>query len=1630
MSCTYTLELTKGQPHIFKNEAALTQALLTKYDLFEKFGDIVFNQTVRKTTTTERINKAKEAGDAAQQYIDKYYSKAGNKVEYNEDGQVVAMEKPAMGVNKFISIYTHVVNGIEKHIQPEFREEAYWDKKKEDWLQGKFDEQDMDLIKEIEGSDFNFEDKSLITQDNIKAWRKAIQSKWDAQGKTGTALHAVSEKFFAKDASGRYNFELLAENPSLITQWYEDFAKDKDKYKQVTYGDFVTQDQFEKMINMCSKLKSQIEEEYGEGCDFYPELTVSSKVTQERDGCDTIIGIIDLLVVDKEGRTHIYDFKTSTKPYGKYHNTKKLGFTYQLAVYDRILQHYGIYTGDGSCKIVPIQLVNFRRQGDNYVYDDIAFNVQNDESQKVDIKDLSMDIKLNQKMITTINEFLPPDVHLEPTSEKLLERVQEVERKWTPKYNIQRNSTDQEIDDMIRAAGGYTPNRLGQLEFKFKTGFGAPITVDATEPNAEAKLHQLVKEEIQSWAGRKRNMAEAMAQQMRFAVQNGTSFKFDSKANKAEGNSMWLTHMLTPYCNGDYEIVTEPAALCLGMLFLKNVHNGNVTVIKLTGAQLDRLVDFGQGRTNMNGKYAADIEEDSKGDSLMLKSYVGNIEAIEAMVALQNIEFGHNIKVSEIKVINPYMQKEMPISNKELLYTYKNLMEHENLLESGEDDKFKNGRYALLTETAKLQERFIHIMNDSDYSSYEDFSREINPEIQDIMQVTSGQQGIDWNNFEDRPKLLSKLNGLRIKLENTFSDQVRTVRTDLQEINTPEYQLYYQVMMAIAELKGVDARQQVKDADNWLQNGNFAKILSEGWEGLMLENPGNFKSPMLNQLTKSVSNVFQKIKDKLNTKNRQLRRLMENLKKEANYGWVSNNISGNETSLFDGMTYMDSEGDFLFVNPNTLTGARKEFLEFALESINKDRYPTSSEEELEKMKERNDPLYYRVPLMRASVASKRNSEGLASAAWDRLKTWRPANALKDARERLEGFFFDEDEDETRAKMDLYEMGTKFDTGQGERRLDLIKREGGENAFEHNIETILLHHAYAYSLKQEMNAEMPIIKATAMCLAMQGAGANPAEKNFHHLIDFVENYIKYAVKNQNIAKHPLGKEGSEWLGKLKMATSVLALGLSPLQFTYQTVEGIWKACALIWKKPDGTEAFTCKNMWEAFKSAYSDLAYYKDRPSKGMQINEMYGINDMDSNQFAERISSDKSIWTHFTDFMFRFASRPDYYNRMTIFGAQMRKDGTWDAHRLDREGNLIYDWKLDERYKAYATNDKSDMTKYNEAKAKYLAALQQFQREGVTNENGTPLKIGDALPRAYTNQEAQAMKAVADNMYGYYNHETKSMLSATTMGALAMQMKTYWSAKKNQYLAPGGCKLMGHWEDYMEPKKDENGNIITDANGSPIMEQLYYAVGANGEIDLSKPLVTANDPTCSRIKVQKWKGQYQEGIMSTLMRFGRTVKDSEEGGLGGFKEAFHEMWFNPDDNLRTAYRSNAKHLLFDLFFMLGVGNLVRLVMAPEDDELKKAHYADRGNMDKAVAYASYNFFYKTLNNSFMDFNFIDSIFSPTIDWQPMSFSSMTKLANNTWEFATTDKSFASTLANSSAVTRQLKPIIRSLTYND
>lgn len=61
------------------------------------------------------------------------------------------------------------------------------------------------------------------------------------------------------------------------------------------------------------------------------------------------------------------------------------------------------------------------------------------------------------------------------------------------------------------------------------------------------------------------------------------------------------------------------------------------------------------------------------------------------------------------------------------------------------------------------------------------------------------------------------------------------------------------------------------------------------------------------------------------------------------------------------------------------------------------------------------------------------------------------------------------------------------------------------------------------------------------------------------------------------------------------------------------------------------------------------------------------------NTYVEKIHSDNVGMWNFWNIGFRFASRPDFYNRLTIFGAQMRGDGCFNAH-IVKDGKLVYDW--------------------------------------------------------------------------------------------------------------------------------------------------------------------------------------------------------------------------------------------------------------------------------------------------------------------------------------------------------------------
>ena len=1594
MECLYYY---KGK--LIGNELQLNDFLIERRKFHTKYGDVVFQRSNKANEVIRVIDESIIPESGTWKFkMDEMWRNGGRL--YDDDGEKVVVydrqHPPFIGVNKYVDRF-----GADsgERLNAEFIPEEYWTRMFDRWTRGQFttDNQNnpneiIDIIKQVTGDDPTTIPGPL-TQDTMDTWRKAIESKWKAQGEIGTAVHAVSEFYFSKTGDS-YNFESIDNDVDAAWNNFPNEHKSN-----------VSKETFLKAITMCQKLRDDMRRQYGPECVFYPEIAMTCETQVEVSGSKRIYGIIDLLVVDEHGIPHLLDFKTSTKPFSDFHVTKQKAYTYQLAIYERILANYGIRTDESTSWIIPIQIkdMNYDQATSKWNYDTISYNMiqSSDEVQK---ENLTHKVK-SESVISNINKFLPSSVKLSLQTENLMENVTKSLKVLFPKYQIQRGSTDAELSERLREAGAFEIDpKYGDYRYRFP--FGEDIVVSATDPNPESTMLRKVRAEIDSWTVKKQNLVGRVKNELKAAVTEGRSFKFRD-TYQTEGDPLWLEQTMSQYCTEDWEVVDCPGAESFGMLLLQNVNTGLVTVLKLTNSQdLTYQHKFeGKGRKNLSGKYEEDVVENSKSDSRMLKALQGNIELMEAMIVLQNTHLASdaNLNIQEFKLINPYTQSSLPASNREIMYSFNKLM---NLAKShGEDMNLdtsnftgENPRIALVKpmELIRIQLKDVLRRHTDKHRVLNDYTIKA---INDFMDAT---EVIDPDGlYKELYKLMQKWES-----ENGYKDAVSTVRTNVKDVLSPEYKLYSDIMIAMADLKNLDVRQQIKDADKWLESVNIAR---DGMEGLYTENPGNFKSQTLNQITSAVSNVYQKVKDSMNRRNAKLRQLVKKLKEEKNYGYVKNNLSGNPTSLYENMIE-ERNGDLVFVNPDTLHGAEKEFLEYILEVINENRHP-NEKANFETWKRNGDLRYYRVPLMRASDASKMSTSGNLKALGDRMRTWTVKGAMQELKEKTQGFLSPEEEALAYAKQNIFNMNNVFDWSESDKRLDKIQENGGVNAFEHNLEDLVLHHCFAYDLSKEMNKEMPMIKASAIALAVQGVTQNDEHSadGFKNIQEFIEDYVKSKVKGQSINDPKYRKlEGA--VGKVRQVASFMSLAFSPVQFTYQMVEHIWKSIGLVIRKPDGTDAFTAKNMFTSLKHVYRQLTHFSDDPSELQLLNETYGINDMDSKQFADRISSNQGFLTNFEDWAFRMASRADFYSRMSIFEAQMRKDGSLEAH-TKVDGKLVYDYKKDKRYEAMFTHPQGSQ-EYNEAYARYLIAAKQFQEEGVLNEDGTEFKIGDALPRAYTNKEASSMKAIADNVYGYYNNETKSMMGSMLLGGLFTQMKTYWSAKKNQYLAPGGVKLIGHFEDYKE--KDANGE----------MKQMYYQKTETGEIDINAPFVFEDDPKCSKVKVQRWKGQWQEGIMATLWKLGAGAVD------GRFSEEWDELWNNPDENLRIAYRSNIKQLAYDLLMLCVIGNLTSYVLGDWADDEEDEWRKDKGDAGKATDYMMANFIYKTFDNSFRDFNMIASIWDPMLDWQPFAFNTLWKNTSRMWNAAIGDEDFSRSVLTSFSAGRLVSPLYDSLTFEE
>jgi hypothetical protein len=157
----------------------------------------------------------------------------------------------------------------------------------------------------------------------------------------------------------------------------------------------------------------------------------------------------------------------------------------------------------------------------------------------------------------------------------------------------------------------------------------------------------------------------------------------------------------------------------------------------------------------------------------------------------------------------------------------------------------------------------------------------------------------------------------------------------------------------------------------------------------------------------------------------------------------------------------------------------------------------------------------------------------------------------------------------------------------------------------------------------------------------------------------------------------------------------------------------------------------------------------------------------------------------------------------------------------------------------------------------------------------------------------------------------------------------------------------------------------------------------------------------------------------------RELWNSDDKTLGGMMATIREKFINnPDENYRRCYITNLKTLAFDACAAIMLGALclsLGIVYDDLEDEAKKSE-----DLTDVILADMFGLVYKTFNYAKLDFFWWDSIFSPTIDWNPFALSSAVNAYEEISAIATGDKNAFAAFANTFGLARQNKPVFRYL----
>lgn len=1272
---------------------------------------------------------------------------------------------------------------------------------------------------------------------NKEEWRIYTKSQLISSGKTEAEANEIIQKT-------EQTWPQLSEIGTEVHKIFEQVFNGEVPIHQESTN--LSNTVFDSVVNQAKKLKSDILDIYPDA-EIYTELGILTKdlnpeikaTLEARGGYDSINGKIDLLVIDKQGKAHLYDFKVSRKEVGDWDTEygeektklrknlewwdigKLNSASYQLAFYASILKQKGIDVRDAN--IIPVKLELSYKDPDNKALVDSVDSVEIQETKS------RLPGVLSGKFAAQINQTV--EQMFRESGEEIV-KLLNIFNNFFPK-----NTTLQMIEDRRANAEYYRHNdryvkELRNSDFKPKNHPNAKFKLiqwgipqnPVVWCDTEEELNSALESFVSALSTSKGDFCSDFGHTIQDII-NGTADLDSLTAKVPDDQKSWVETRFKRYFVEGWSLDSSEDLLINGIFIFTLGNRAEVVVIEEN--DLNTVLDLGMGKTllgkNTSDKYIDRLK--------ILESSNGFLGLMKGMIYIaNNQEAFKNKRVTEVSVINPNMGQEKTQLNSRLIYNYNQLCD-------------KNPDI----DTPK-------IVSDCFFEDVEALMQNAESRMQGEGETILGL--VKANNAEQQADYLQTvIAALKNKHKELYTGR------DLNDATfiSPVWQAYYYLTQAQLAL-----------------TGNFTS--EESHEGMWFSKGMKLNGYMVSAPQYSTSSDL-----------RQLGTLLQNYENDVakqvyKTGWKVEQAfiklyetEGNGTKVFNSWFKRNSDGSlderFLLKDPDSsdFTGSveSREALRLFLETMCQLRRPNATPSEIEEMKATEE--YYEVPLHEAvwsrQLKGNINDNGFGKGIIKTIRDkWKEASTL------TKNVFAENEVDalkENKAGKTLY---NKFDL-KGSRRLQKIHDHGGIGFFETNMEIVFNQALVAFIRSEIAKDYIPRIQALKLGLKYAQDHGGVENAKIQEAFDKIVRSKFYGESIISKDLEPLYK----WLSFIRSIFTTMTLSVNIPSFLRESLQGIYTGISRAGVKllPGVDEKNYIKALTHVIQESHKNFSSV----SLLQQLNAQYQMANQSVNQIAnQRRVNWINVKNWGKDTLFLTATAPDFMHRVSILVAKMMGDGCWEAHSLNEDGQLVYDFKKDKRFEQYLANNVNHKD-YLAQKSLYLSMIDEFNKNGYKKEDGSKLEEGDDLPQAYTNTESQSIKNYADLLYGHYDESSRALINDTFLGSFFLQYKTYITAKFEQWTMPAGIYNTSTLKQQFDPitKEELYQTISYDEEGKPVRNIVRKSQVSQEEIDNGNARLYYD-----------YEGIPMEGLFQEMTHFAKSIATLD------FKK-FKELWDNPTD---------------------------------------------------------------------------------------------------------------------------------------